>query len=66
MSRSTCARSGGAALYSAANNRGLGLYWALIEMQRDQEAIANRACMQPCSWYPICWCGVTNPAPEPT
>lgn len=25
-----------------------------------------KACVQPCSWYPICWCGVTNPAPEPT
>jgi hypothetical protein len=42
MSTSTCARSGGAVLYAAARNPEIRIYWALIEMQREQDAFASR------------------------
>lgn len=42
MSATTCARSGAGALYAAAHDSERGLYWALLEMQRDQDALAAR------------------------
>ncbi len=43
MSQTTCGRSGGAALYAAAHDKATGLYWALIEMQREQDELARRS-----------------------